>query len=45
MTRISYLVSVVKSYSYVDQTPLQNVDIHKGIESALIMLQHKLKII
>ena len=37
------LVSAVKSYSYVDQTPLQNVDIHKGIESALIMLQHKLK--
>jgi signal transduction histidine kinase len=42
-TRISNLVSAVKSYSYVDQTPLQNVDIHKGIETALTMLQHKLK--
>jgi signal transduction histidine kinase len=42
-TRISDLVSAVKSYSYVDQTPLQNVDIHKGIESALTMLQYKLK--
>jgi signal transduction histidine kinase len=42
-TRNSDLVSAVKSYSYVDQTPLQNVDIHKGIESALTMLQHKLK--
>src|SRR5215467_1881371 len=42
-TRISDLVSAVKSYSYVDQTPLQNVDIHKGIESALIMLKHKVK--
>ncbi|HEY7572069.1 MAG TPA: ATP-binding protein [Nitrososphaeraceae archaeon] len=42
-TRISDLVSAVKSYSYVDQTPLQNVDIHKVIESALTMLQHKLK--
>jgi signal transduction histidine kinase len=42
-TRISDLVSAVKSYSYVDQTPLQNVDIHKGIESALTILQHKLK--
>jgi signal transduction histidine kinase len=41
--RISDLVSAVKSYSYVDQTPLQDVDIHKGIESALTMLQHKLK--
>jgi signal transduction histidine kinase len=38
-----FLVSAVKSYSYVDQTPLQNVDIHKGIESALTILQHKLK--
>jgi signal transduction histidine kinase len=42
-TRISDLVSAVKSYSYVDQTPLENVDIHKGIESALTMLQYKLK--
>ncbi|HZD33818.1 MAG TPA: ATP-binding protein, partial [Nitrososphaeraceae archaeon] len=42
-TRISDLVSAVKSYSYVDQTPLQDVDIHKGIESVLAMLQHKLK--
>jgi signal transduction histidine kinase len=41
--RISELVSAVKSYSYVDQTPLQNVDIHKGIESSVIVLQHKLK--
>jgi signal transduction histidine kinase len=42
-TRISDLVSAVKSYSYVDQTPLQNVDIHNGIESSVIILQHKLK--
>jgi signal transduction histidine kinase len=42
-TRISDLVSAVKSYSYVDQTPLQKVDIHKGIESVLTMLQYKLK--
>jgi signal transduction histidine kinase len=27
----------------VDQTPLQKVDIHKGIESVLTMLQYKLK--
>jgi len=42
-TRISDLVSAVKSYSYVDQTPLQDIDIHKGIESALTILQYKLK--
>jgi signal transduction histidine kinase len=42
-TQISKLVSAVKSYSYMDQAPLQDVDIHNGIESTLTMLQHKLK--
>jgi signal transduction histidine kinase len=41
--RISDLVSAVKSYSYMDQAPLQDVDIHNGLESTLTMLQHKLK--
>jgi signal transduction histidine kinase len=41
--RISELISAVKSYSYMDQAPLQDVNIHEGIESTLIMLQHKLK--
>jgi signal transduction histidine kinase len=42
-TRISDLVSAVKSYSYMDQAPIQDVDIHNGLESTLTMLQHKLK--
>jgi signal transduction histidine kinase len=41
--RISELISAVKSYSYMDQAPLQDVNIHDGIESTLTMLQHKLK--
>ncbi len=41
--RISDLVSAVKSYSYMDQAPLQDVDIHTGLESTLTMLQHKIK--
>jgi signal transduction histidine kinase len=41
--RISGLVSAVKSYSYMDQAPLQEVDIHNGLESTLTMLQHKLR--
>jgi signal transduction histidine kinase len=41
--RISELISAVKSYSYMDQAPLQDFNIHDGIESTLIMLQHKLK--
>ncbi|MFL6372554.1 MAG: cyclic nucleotide-binding domain-containing protein, partial [Nitrososphaera sp.] len=42
-TQISELISAVKSYSYMDQAPLQDVDIHNGIESTLTMLQHKLR--
>jgi signal transduction histidine kinase len=42
-TRISELISAVKSYSYMDQAPLQDVNIHDGIESTLTMLSHKLK--
>lgn len=41
--RIVELVQAVKSYSYMDQSPLQEVDIHEGIESTLTMLGHKLK--
>ncbi len=41
--RIADLVKAVKSYSYMDQSPMQEVDIHEGIESTLTMLGHKLK--
>ena len=41
--RIAGLVKAVKSYSYMDQSPMQEVDIHEGIESTLTMLGHKLK--
>ncbi|MEM8533110.1 MAG: ATP-binding protein [Chloroflexota bacterium] len=42
-TRISELVLAVKSYSYMDQTAVQEVDIHKGIDDTLKILTHKLK--
>jgi signal transduction histidine kinase len=41
--RVSELVKAVKSYSYMDQSPMQDIDIHEGIESTLTMLGHKLK--
>ena len=41
--RISELVRAIKDYSYMDQAPEQNVDIHGGIESTLTMLGAKLK--
>jgi signal transduction histidine kinase len=42
-TRIAELVKAVKSYSHMDRSPMQEVDIHEGIESTLTMLGHKLK--
>ena len=41
--RISDLVGAIKEYSYMDQAPLQEVDIHHGIESTLTILGHRLK--
>ncbi|MBD2309323.1 cyclic nucleotide-binding domain-containing protein [Chroococcidiopsis sp. FACHB-1243] len=41
--RISELVKAVKEYSYMDRAPMQDLDVHQGIESTLIMLGHKLK--
>jgi len=42
-TRIAELVKAVKSYSYMDKSPMAEIDIHEGIESTLLMLGHKLK--
>ena len=41
--RISELVKAIKSYSYMDQSPMLEIDIHEGLESTLTMLGHKLK--
>src|SRR5262249_6568110 len=41
--RMSELVKAVKSYSFMDQSPMQEVDIHEGLESTLTMLGYKLK--
>ena len=42
-SRISDLVRAIKEYTYMDQSPVQNVDIVKGLESTLTILNHKLK--
>lgn len=41
--RISELVRAIKQYTYMDQMPEQEIDIHEGIENTLIMLKHDLK--
>jgi signal transduction histidine kinase len=41
--RISSLVRAIKEYSYMDQSPVQEVDIVSGIENTLTILEHKLR--
>ena len=41
--RISELVKAIKTYSYLDQAPIQEIDVHEGLESTLTILGHKLK--
>lgn len=43
LSRISDLVSAMKDYSYMDRAALQDVDIHRGIESTLKIFGHALK--
>ena len=41
--RVAQTVRAMKSYTYLGQAPLLEVDIHDGLESTLVILQHKLK--
>jgi signal transduction histidine kinase len=42
-SRISELVASIKEYSYMDQAPQQEIDLHEGLESTLKMLSYKLR--
>lgn len=42
-SRISDLVKAIKEYTFMDQSPIQNVDIVKTLENTLTILNHKLK--
>jgi signal transduction histidine kinase len=42
-TRISALVRAIKEYTFMDQAPVQNVDIVKSLENTLTILNYKLK--
>ncbi len=41
--RLSQIVRAMKAYTYLDQAPLLEVDVHEGLENTLIIMQHKLK--
>jgi len=40
-SRLMDLVGALKSYSFLDQAPVQNVDVVKGIEDTLLILKSK----
>ena len=42
-SRIADLVQAIKQYSYMDQSPEQEIDVHEGLENTLIMLHYRLK--
>jgi len=42
-SRISDLIKAIKEYSYMDQAPLQEVDIKLSLETTLTIMHHKLK--
>ena len=41
--RIVEIVKALKSYTYLDQAPIQSIDIHEGLNDTLVVLQSKLK--
>ncbi len=41
--RISELVDAVKSYSHMDEAPLQEIDVHEGLESTLKIMEYELR--
>src|SRR6202044_614743 len=40
---ISDLIQAITEYSYMDQGPMQEVDIERGLETTLTIMNHKLK--
>jgi signal transduction histidine kinase len=41
--RISEIVNALKTYTYMDQAPIQSVDLNEGLDNTLIIFKNKLK--
>jgi signal transduction histidine kinase len=41
--RITQIVKALKSYTYLDQAPIQVIDIHEGLDNTLVMFQSQLE--
>ena len=42
-SRIIGMVQALKTYTHLDRSPRQSVDIHEGLDSTLVMFQNRLK--
>jgi signal transduction histidine kinase len=43
LERIGEIVGAVKGYAYLDQAPVQRIDVRVGLEQTLVILRHRLK--
>jgi signal transduction histidine kinase len=43
LERISDIVAAVKGYSYLDQAPVQRIDVRIGLDQTLVILRHRLR--
>ena len=41
--RMSEIVGAVKGYAYLDQAPVQRIDLRTGLQQTLVILRHRLK--
>ena len=41
--RIAGIVGALKNYSYLDQAPMQSINVHEGLDNTLLMLNSRLK--
>jgi signal transduction histidine kinase len=42
-THVTDIVKALKTYTYLDQAPIQSVDVHEGLDNTLILLRSKLR--
>lgn len=42
-SRIADIVNALKTYTYMDQAPIQSVDLNEGLDNTLIIFKNKLK--
>ena len=41
--RVSQIIKALKGYSYMDQAPIQSVDVREGLSDTIVMLSSRLR--